>query len=90
MQRYVSHLRPNIIAGAVFCLGANRAGQLDDGTIINRYLTSAVVSGLPSDVTEISSGNYHTCASTSRGELYGWRGNDTEKLELERLRLHSL
>jgi hypothetical protein len=63
-------------ARAVFCLGANRTGQLGDGTIINRYLTSAVVSGLTADVTEISSGNYHTCASTSSGALYCWGGNE--------------
>ncbi|GAB4471314.1 MAG: hypothetical protein Kow0088_04980 [Anaerolineales bacterium] len=69
--------------GGVKCWGANSAGQLGDGTTIQRNLPVDVV-GLSKDVETITAGGAHTCAVTTSGGVkcwglgrYGQLGNST-------------
>lgn len=60
--------------GEALCWGANGAGQLGDGTTIQR-LTPTGVFGLASGVVSISSAYRHTCAIISGGEVMCWGDN---------------
>jgi alpha-tubulin suppressor-like RCC1 family protein len=63
-----------ISTGGVQCWGSNSMGQLGDGTTSTR--TSPVqVSGLTSGVTQISAGEYHTCALLSNASMKCWGYN---------------
>jgi alpha-tubulin suppressor-like RCC1 family protein len=67
-------------AGAVKCWGNNSwAGQLGDGTTIDR-LTPVAVVGLGSRVSAISAGGYYTCAVTSAGAARCWGSNTDGQL----------
>ena len=62
-------------AGAVWCWGDNRAGQLGDGTTTTRP-TPVAVSGLgDSVVVAVAAGWGHTCAVTSAGAVLCWGSN---------------
>ncbi|MEZ4730316.1 MAG: C13 family peptidase [Caldilineaceae bacterium] len=58
-------------AGGVFCWGANRYGQLGDGTTVDRTQPTAV-SNLSSGVVALDAGDYHTCAVTTAGSVLCW------------------
>lgn len=58
-------------AGAALCWGGNFAGQLGDGTEIDRS-TPTPVSGLGSGVAAVATGYYHTCAATTGGAVLCW------------------
>ena len=59
--------------GTVFSWGANNAGQLGNGTTVNKTLP-VQVSGL-SDVIAIDCGNGHSLAVKSDGTAWAWGGN---------------
>jgi alpha-tubulin suppressor-like RCC1 family protein len=65
--------------GGVECWGENWMGQLGDGTTIER-LTPVNVRGLGSEVTDVASGNRHTCVITTGGTVKCWGSNDTGQL----------
>ncbi|MES2176701.1 MAG: Ig-like domain-containing protein [Gemmatimonadota bacterium] len=60
-------------AGKAYCWGSNTAGQLGDGTQVNRNNPTAVNTALR--FTAIATGSEHTCALTSGGEMYCWGSN---------------
>jgi alpha-tubulin suppressor-like RCC1 family protein len=60
-------------SGAVVCWGNNSAGQVGDGTLIQR-LTPTTVTGL-TDAVEITAGERHTCARRASGTVVCWGHN---------------
>lgn len=62
-----------IEAGGIECWGANRQGQLGDGTTTDRH-KPVFVTGLRS-AAAIAAGQYHTCASMVAGGLKCWGFN---------------
>lgn len=61
-------------SGAVACWGFNAAGQVGDGTTVDR--TSPVdVIGLPPGIRQIAAGGAHTCAVTAAGGVKCWGEN---------------
>jgi len=62
------------ITGAVFCWGANQAGQAGDGT--KTYAVAPVkVAGLPGLAAEVKTTPRTTCALLTTGQVYCW-GDD--------------
>jgi alpha-tubulin suppressor-like RCC1 family protein len=65
--------------GGVTCWGLNAAGQLGDGTYIDR--TAPVdVAGLASGVSAIAAGFYHICGIMKDGGVTCWGGNESGQL----------
>jgi alpha-tubulin suppressor-like RCC1 family protein len=60
--------------GQVECWGSNGAGDLGDGTTTNA-LSPVTAAGLPTDVTQVSAGDDHTCALTAEGAVFCWGNN---------------
>ncbi|HEX8390949.1 MAG TPA: hypothetical protein VF665_01225 [Longimicrobium sp.] len=58
--------------GAAFCWGSNDAGQLGDGTYLNRLTPSPVA--MPAGVAfdTLIAGGDHTCGLTAAGQAYCW------------------
>jgi alpha-tubulin suppressor-like RCC1 family protein len=65
--------------GSVKCWGSNSNGQLGDGTETNRS-TPVPVLGIPDPVVQLSAGYDHTCAVTSKQDIYCWGANYTGQL----------
>jgi alpha-tubulin suppressor-like RCC1 family protein len=59
--------------GALWCWGANDAGQLGLGDSVSRDVPTRV--GTASDWLEIASGDRHTCAVRANGQLFCWGQN---------------
>jgi alpha-tubulin suppressor-like RCC1 family protein len=72
------HACARTIDGKVFCWGANRAGQLGDGTSQTRTVATEVP-GLAS-AEEIGAGDLHSCARLANGTIQCWGGNDRGQL----------
>jgi len=66
-------------AGGVKCWGRNFAGQVGDGTQIDRSTPVDVV-GLQSGVTSVSTGIYHSCALLTNGSVKCWGLNTSGRL----------
>jgi alpha-tubulin suppressor-like RCC1 family protein len=61
-------------AGAVWCWGANDAGQLGDGTNTDRALPVPVTT-LGNAVAEVAAGDLFSCARKSNGSVWCWGSN---------------
>ncbi|MFM6973632.1 MAG: hypothetical protein ACKOXM_00550, partial [Agromyces sp.] len=62
----------------VFCWGFNGAGQLGNTSLVNQLApvkanTSFLAAG--ETLTDLSAGQFHTCAVTSLNKIYCWGGN---------------
>jgi alpha-tubulin suppressor-like RCC1 family protein len=64
-------------AGAVYCFGANAAGQLGTGTTKD-VTTPAKVPNV-SGVRSISASVDHSCAVDGKGDVWCWGSNGTDK-----------
>jgi alpha-tubulin suppressor-like RCC1 family protein len=69
-----SHACARTTRAAVECWGANRYGQLGDGTETHR-LTPVRVRGLAGRVVALSAGGRHTCALIATGTVQCWGAN---------------
>lgn len=74
-----------VASGAVACWGANGMGQLGDGSTTSRPIpVNTVTSGASAlagkQVTDVSSGGYHTCARLSDDTLACWGSNDSQQV----------
>jgi alpha-tubulin suppressor-like RCC1 family protein len=67
-------------AGGVKCWGWNNYGETGDQTGATTTATPTDVLGLPSNVTGIFVGGYHSCAVTSSGEAWCWGENQAGQL----------
>ncbi|MBK8048710.1 MAG: carboxypeptidase regulatory-like domain-containing protein [Anaerolineales bacterium] len=65
--------------GGVHCWGYNGHGEIGDGTWDTR-LTPVAVSALDQGVTDIATGDYHSCAVAVVGGLWCWGLNDNGQL----------
>ena len=63
-----------LVGTTAYCWGLNDAGQIGDGSRINRTMPSPVAGGLA--FTQIATGAHTTCGLTTAGALYcwGWSG----------------
>lgn len=66
-------------ANALKCWGNNYHGQVGDGTTINRIFP-VNVTGMSSDVIDVSTGGFHTCAIKSDHKVYCWGWNGLGEL----------
>lgn len=73
-----SHTCALTTSGDVECWGANRYGQIGDGTTTNQN-APLDVAGLPDGVTTVSTGTHHTCALANSG-VYCWGSNSLGQL----------
>jgi hypothetical protein len=73
-----SHSCAVITGGQVTCWGTNGAGQLGDGTTLQRA-TPVLVSGV-SGATAVASGSSHSCAVLTGGQVTCWGTNDSGQL----------
>jgi alpha-tubulin suppressor-like RCC1 family protein len=66
--------------GAAWCWGANRWGQLGDGTTNDRTSATRVASPSGVQFSQVSAGLEHTCAVTGDGGAYCWGANNYGQL----------
>jgi len=74
-----NHTCALLSTGAVKCWGSNSNGQLGDNTTNDRH-TPTPVTGLPSDVTAITTGRNHTCALLATDAVECWGYNPDGRL----------
>ncbi|MCL2824408.1 MAG: hypothetical protein FWD57_10475, partial [Polyangiaceae bacterium] len=65
--------------GTVMCWGANGYGQLGDGTTTEQS-KPVRVQGLPSGITAVATGAFHTCAVDSARKVMCWGSNEFGQL----------
>ncbi|NCU42105.1 MAG: RCC1 repeat-containing protein, partial [Candidatus Moranbacteria bacterium] len=70
--------------GTLYCWGSGRSGRLGNNTTIDRYTPLQVLgvegSGFLEGVEDISTGNWHTCATKTDGTAYCWGLNSSGRL----------
>ena len=68
----------------VVCWGLNSSGQLGNGKTANElvpvYVKSVTGEGKLSGVVNLTAGSIHTCALTSKNEIYCWGANGSGQL----------
>ena len=69
-----SHTCALLASGAVLCWGGNAMGQLGAGDRMERG-SPTPVSGFTAPVEQLSTGDFHTCALLSTGDVACWGGN---------------
>ncbi len=74
-----SHTCAVLVTGAVQCWGRNIAGQLGDGTTVDRTAPTNVV-GLGTGVSHVAAAYSHTCARLSDGGVRCWGSNAAGEL----------
>jgi alpha-tubulin suppressor-like RCC1 family protein len=67
-----SHSCALLNTGGITCWGSNDHGQVGDGTSGTTRPAPVAVSGLNSDVLQVSGGGGHTCALLSAGSVKCW------------------
>ena len=66
-------------AGAAYCWGDNRRGQIGDGTLVNRSQATAVSGALT--FASLAEGSAdHSCGLTAAGQAYCWGANSFGQL----------
>jgi GT2 family glycosyltransferase len=66
--------------GAVYCWGANTWGQLGNGSTAPNRTPGPAHVGAGIVFAQVAAGADHTCALTTRGELYCWGRNERGQL----------
>jgi len=78
-QVFAGHVHTCLLkSGSLKCFGANNAGQLGNGNVINQS-SPVPVSGMSVDVQKAAVGINNTCAIKS-GQLYCWGNNSSGQL----------
>ena len=67
-------------SGAIKCLGRNGSGQLGNGTTTDSMSSAVVVQGLSESITQLASGDSHTCGLESGGRVKCWGSNSSGQL----------
>jgi len=73
-----NHTCAIVQSGAALCWGANSAGQLGDGTTVDRAEPVSVRDLL--DVTDLAGGAFHSCARTADRNVFCWGLNESGQL----------
>ena len=74
-----SHVCALTTEGTVKCWGRNGYGQLGDASTTNRT-TPVNVQGLPSGITAVATGSFHSCALTEAGSVLCWGDNSVGQI----------
>lgn len=73
-----------LTSGQARCWGANRSGQLGDGTTTARtrpvVVSDPAGTGPLTDVAQLAAGNTHTCARLTSGQVRCWGANTDGRL----------
>ncbi|MCA8838190.1 MAG: hypothetical protein K8963_10110, partial [Proteobacteria bacterium] len=67
-------------SGQLYCWGDNNSGQLGIGGSQNNELNAPTQVGSDTDWSTLSTGDNHTCAIKSSGQLYCWGSNNSGQL----------
>lgn len=73
-----SHSCARARSGATYCWGRNDAGQVGDGTTVDRSIPVAVAGGIT--FASLTAGVAHTCGLTASGTAYCWGSNASGQL----------
>jgi len=68
--------------GSVWCWGGNEAGQLGDGTTIDRARPVQAKTPLDKKFIQVTAGENQTCALAGDGTVWCWGSNDSGQLGL--------